>query len=77
MFKGKGVYIMQGNMPKCSDLKKEISDLENEIKNIQNELFRNRGRSIGNAKNSEIMSKINSLRTELRVKNSELTQCRP
>lgn len=68
---------MQSNMPKCSDLEKEILDLENEIRHIQNELFTGRGISIGNAENSEIMKKINSLRTELRVKNSELTECRP
>ena len=66
---------MPNNMPKCEHLEKEILDLENEIKNIQNELFTNRG--IGNAENTEIMRKISSLRTELRVKNSELTHCRP
>lgn len=68
---------MQGNMPKCSDLEKEILDLENEIKHIQNELFTGRGISIGNAENTEIMKKISGLRTELKVKNSELTGCRP
>lgn len=67
---------MSNNMPKCSDLKKEILDLENEIKNIQNELFISRGVVISNAKNSETMMKINSLRTEIGVKNSELTHCR-
>ena len=67
---------MQG-MPKCSDLEKEIDNLENEIKNIQNELFTSRGVGIDNAENLEVMRKINSLRTELRVKNSELTQCSP
>ena len=67
---------MQG-MPKCSDLEKEIDNLENEIKNIQNELFTSRGVSIDNAENLEVMRKINSLRNELRVKNSELTHCRP
>lgn len=68
---------MQGNMPKCSDLEKEIDNLENEIRHVQNELFTSRGISIGNEENSEIMRKINILRTEIRVKNSELSQCRP
>jgi uncharacterized protein (UPF0335 family) len=76
MFKDKEMDVMQG-MPKCSDLEKEIDNLENEIKNIQNELFTSRGVGIDNAENLEVMRKINSLRTELRVKNSELTQCRP
>ncbi len=67
---------MQG-MPKCSDLEKEIDNLENEIKHVQNELFTSRGISIGNSENSEIMRKINMLRTEIRVKNSELSHCRP
>lgn len=67
---------MQG-MPKCSDLEKEISDLEDEIRHIQNELFVSRGVGIGNAENTEIMRKINSLRTELSVKSSELSVCRP
>ncbi|MGB9936761.1 MAG: hypothetical protein ACPK7O_03520 [Methanobacterium sp.] len=67
---------MQGNMPKCSDLEKEIDNLENEIRHIQNELFTGRGMSIGNAENSEIMRKINSLRTEVKIKSSELTHCR-
>ena len=66
---------MPGNMPKCSDLEKEINNLENEIRNIQKELFTNRG--ISNAGNTETMRHIDSLRVELRVKNSELTQCRP
>ena len=65
------------DMPKCSDLEKEILDLENEIKHVQNELFMNMGISISNAENSEIMRKINSLRVELRVKNSELSHCSP
>ncbi len=68
---------MPGNMPKCSDLEKEIQDLENEINHIQNELFTSRGVSIGNEENSEIMRKINSLRAEIRVKNSERAHCRP
>ena len=68
---------MPENMPKCSDLEKEISDLENEIRHIQNELFTIRGNGIGNTENSQIMRKINSLRTELRVKNSERAHCRP
>ncbi len=68
---------MQGNMPKCSDLEKEIASLENEIRHIQDDLFNGRGMGIGNAENSEIMRKINSLRTELSVKSSELSQCRP
>ena len=67
---------MQG-MPKCSDLEKEIGNLENEIRHVQNELFTSRGISIGNSENSEIMRKINMLRTEIRVKNSELSHCRP
>jgi TnpA family transposase len=76
MFENKGVSVMQG-MPKCSDLEKEIDNLENEIKHIQNELFTSRGVSIGNAENSEIMGKINSLRTEIKFKNSERAHCRP
>jgi hypothetical protein len=67
---------MQG-MPKCSDLEKEISDLEGEIRHIQNEVFVSRGVGIGNAENTEIMRKINSLRTELSVKSSERAHCRP
>lgn len=68
--------VMQG-MPKCSDLKSEIDNLENEIKHVQNELFTSRGIIIGNAQNSEIMRKINVLRSEIQVKSSELSHCRP
>ena len=77
MFKDKEMDVMRGNMPKCSDLEKEIDSLENEIRHVQNELFTSRGICIGNAENSEIMRKINILRTEIRVKNSELSQCKP
>ena len=63
---------MPDNSFKCSILEKEILNIENEIKKLQNELF-----EIGTADKTEITGKINSLRTELRVKNSELTKCRP
>ena len=64
---------MPDNMFKCSILEKEILDIENEIKKLQNELFVN----LGAAENAEITRKINSLRTELRVLNSELIYCKP
>ena len=63
---------MPNNEFKCSILKKEILDIEYEIKELQNELF-----AINTADTTEVKRKINSLRTELRVKNSELTKCRP
>ena len=63
---------MPNNSFKCSILEKEIVDIENEIRKLQNELF-----AVGTEDTTEITRKINSLRTELRVKISELTKCRP
>ena len=71
-FKDNGGIFMPNNSFKCSILEKEILDIENEIKELQNELF-----AISTADTTEITRKINSLRIELRVKNSELTKCRP
>ena len=73
MFKIMEVYLMPGKQFKCSILEKEIVDIENEIKKLQNELSTN----MVTTGNAEITRKINSLRTELRVKNSELTKCGP
>ncbi len=63
---------MPDNSFKCSILEKEILDIEDEIKKLQNDLF-----AVGTTDTTEITRKINSLRVELRVKNSELTKCRP